>query len=607
MNSGVTVSIHGVAYDVKDFLSEHPGGKEVLLKFNGADATADFDSTGHSARARQILSELPRAAASDADGAGGVVEDYFETPADARPQLPFSLGDALPVQPTRLPLIGNTLDMILSMANPQQAFLAMCTRLRRAVRVDFGLFRNPMVAIIEPNVARAVVEADNVAFLKGPGYAAIHTVTPFHLLVTEGDEWRRKRREVVAALHTLAGSATLLATVHAHGRRLAEEWLEAPSLAPAEPQGGEPARAPSADSGSAPSASVSTPRMVGDLPGRVRRCALALISEIVLGEPLPNAEAAALATLTSEWHLRVTDIVPLWKAGHRSTRCRRATRCLFDYIRARVQAMRRHAESSAVPSADDATAAPGHVGGAGCLAALCWLHLPDEAVGELAFTLLAMGHENVSSATSWAFAMLCSHPEQQQLVAEEARGLPEGGDLAAADLAAEAAPALDRFVKEALRLFPPIPMLSRRAALAGAVGGLQATDELLVNPYVLHRLPWLWRDAARFDPSRWKEDASAPTPASAPAAASATAIAAAAATDGEAAPDVTPPAYMPFGGGPRGCPGRSFALFELKLLVVAVLQRANLSFAPSDVEGARECLFVSLRPAPFAVVVTPVR
>jgi L-lactate dehydrogenase (cytochrome) len=35
--------VHGRAYDVTEFLPEHPGGMKVILKYAGKDATAEFE------------------------------------------------------------------------------------------------------------------------------------------------------------------------------------------------------------------------------------------------------------------------------------------------------------------------------------------------------------------------------------------------------------------------------------------------------------------------------------------------------------------------------------------------------------------------------------
>lgn len=37
------VIVHGKAYDVTDFLPEHPGGPKIILKYAGKDATEEFE------------------------------------------------------------------------------------------------------------------------------------------------------------------------------------------------------------------------------------------------------------------------------------------------------------------------------------------------------------------------------------------------------------------------------------------------------------------------------------------------------------------------------------------------------------------------------------
>lgn len=49
------VIIHGNVYDVTKYLDDHPGGPEILLDVAGTDATGDFEDTGHTSDARDIL------------------------------------------------------------------------------------------------------------------------------------------------------------------------------------------------------------------------------------------------------------------------------------------------------------------------------------------------------------------------------------------------------------------------------------------------------------------------------------------------------------------------------------------------------------------------
>eukprot|EP00306_Pavlova_sp_CCMP459_P005218 CAMPEP_0185163908 /NCGR_PEP_ID=MMETSP1139-20130426/8651_1 /TAXON_ID=298111 /ORGANISM="Pavlova sp., Strain CCMP459" /LENGTH=121 /DNA_ID=CAMNT_0027729273 /DNA_START=26 /DNA_END=391 /DNA_ORIENTATION=+ len=51
-------SIHGVVYDISNYLEDHPGGEEVMLDRAGQDATTDFEDVGHSDEARKELAKF---------------------------------------------------------------------------------------------------------------------------------------------------------------------------------------------------------------------------------------------------------------------------------------------------------------------------------------------------------------------------------------------------------------------------------------------------------------------------------------------------------------------------------------------------------------------
>jgi len=53
MEDKIIITISGEQYDVTDFASSHPGGKEILVKFNGKDATEGFNIMKHSKSARK--------------------------------------------------------------------------------------------------------------------------------------------------------------------------------------------------------------------------------------------------------------------------------------------------------------------------------------------------------------------------------------------------------------------------------------------------------------------------------------------------------------------------------------------------------------------------
>lgn len=81
MAQGASVlAIDGKVLDVSTYLDEHPGGREVIEEYNGADATAVFHDIGHSKTAQSLLEKYE-------------VGDYVEPP--PKYQSPSTLGPSL--------------------------------------------------------------------------------------------------------------------------------------------------------------------------------------------------------------------------------------------------------------------------------------------------------------------------------------------------------------------------------------------------------------------------------------------------------------------------------------------------------------------------------
>ncbi|GIX15078.1 MAG: cytochrome P450 [Paracoccaceae bacterium] len=171
-----------------------------------------------------------------------------------------------------------------------------------------------------------------------------------------------------------------------------------------------------------------------------------------------------------------------------------------------------------------------------------------EMLDQVAIFLLA-GHETSAAALAWALWLLATHPAAQERVAAEGAALPPRAGLADLDRLGFTRAVL----RETLRLYPPVPMLVRETAGRECFRGraLGPGTLVLVSPWHLHRHRALWRDPDGFDPGRWAGPAPART------------------------------AYLPFGAGPRLCPGAGFAMAE----GVLVLARIAAAFVLSPAEG----------------------
>lgn len=160
-------------------------------------------------------------------------------------------------------------------------------------------------------------------------------------------------------------------------------------------------------------------------------------------------------------------------------------------------------------------------------------------------TLLLAGHETTSAAILWTLDLLSRHPAIAADIADEARAAL-AHDPATFD--SERHPRANSVVKEAMRLFPPVWVLPRRALRDTTIGPYRvlAGSHVLINVHGLHRHPAVWSDPDRFIPDRFDP----------------------------ARPD--PPAYMPFGHGARRCVGLHLGLAETVLVVARFMARFRL-------------------------------
>ncbi|HEV8017499.1 MAG TPA: cytochrome P450 [Steroidobacteraceae bacterium] len=168
-------------------------------------------------------------------------------------------------------------------------------------------------------------------------------------------------------------------------------------------------------------------------------------------------------------------------------------------------------------------------------------------------TLVVAGHETTASGLNWTWYLLSQHREVEARLHAEIDAAP---DLPAPTLSqTEALSYTQQVINEALRLYPPGWVLSRRTVEADVLGGYAVPPgtNVLVPLYLLHRHPRFWRDPESFDPTRFAPEHEAARPRF---------------------------AYMPFAAGPRHCIGETFALYEMLVHLYKVARRYRLTYVP---------------------------
>jgi cytochrome P450 len=189
--------------------------------------------------------------------------------------------------------------------------------------------------------------------------------------------------------------------------------------------------------------------------------------------------------------------------------------------------------------------------------------LPDTVVHDNLVTFIGAGHETTANALTWTLFLLSQFPDADARVAAEATHDAPGAD----DLAKLSGTRM--ILEEAMRLYPPVPFMSRDVAARDQLGDVVVTPgiRILIVPWVLHRHRKLWPEADMFVPERF-----AP----------------------ERRGDIPRFAYLPFGAGARICVGATFAMQEALLALTMIARRYRLSLA----EGADVMPFarMTLRP-----------
>lgn len=164
-------------------------------------------------------------------------------------------------------------------------------------------------------------------------------------------------------------------------------------------------------------------------------------------------------------------------------------------------------------------------------------------------TFIVAGHETVASSLTWTWWLLGDNQEVQKLLQKEVDEVLNGKEPTVKDI--EKLPYTRAIVDEALRIYPPGWVVSRRSLDSDVLGGFEIPEKsvVIISPWATHRHPDSWVDAEKFDPQRFMPNA--PTP-----------------------PKGT---YLPFGIGPRMCIGKDFAILESMIMIARIAQHWTIT------------------------------
>ena len=178
-------------------------------------------------------------------------------------------------------------------------------------------------------------------------------------------------------------------------------------------------------------------------------------------------------------------------------------------------------------------------------------------VAELRLIMIALfagGHDAASRGLAWALYLLSQHPIEERRLHDELDAVLGGRRPGFEDV--DKLPYTRMVIEEAMRLYPPFPLMAWREAIGDdAICGMAIPKgaTVAIIPWVVHRHRKLWENPECFDPGRFSPLRSAGRPHL---------------------------AYLPFGAGPRVCMGAVFAMMEMVLILATVAQRYRLRLLP---------------------------
>ena len=170
-------------------------------------------------------------------------------------------------------------------------------------------------------------------------------------------------------------------------------------------------------------------------------------------------------------------------------------------------------------------------------------------------TLIFAGHETSANTLAWTWMLLSQYPETQTKLQQEVREVLGDRPPQVTDI-----PALhytSMVIKEAMRLYPVVWNIIAETSKECKIGNYQVPADctVIASQWVMHRWERYFTDAELFKPERWAGDLEKQLPQG---------------------------VYVPFGGGPRTCIGKNFALMESVLLLATIAQKFEINLIPDQ-------------------------
>uniref|UniRef100_T1PG00 Cytochrome P450 n=1 Tax=Musca domestica TaxID=7370 RepID=T1PG00_MUSDO len=178
----------------------------------------------------------------------------------------------------------------------------------------------------------------------------------------------------------------------------------------------------------------------------------------------------------------------------------------------------------------------------------------DKDVMDEVNTIMFEGHDTTSAGSSFVLCMLGIYKDIQEKVLAEQKAIFGDNFLRDCTFAdTMEMKYLERVIMETLRLYPPVPLIARRAEfdvkLASGPYTIPKGTTVVIAQFAVHRNPQYFPNPEKFDPDNFLPERMA---------------------------NRHYYSFIPFSAGPRSCVGRKYAMLKLKVLLSTIIRNYSV-------------------------------
>jgi cytochrome P450/nitrite reductase/ring-hydroxylating ferredoxin subunit len=200
----------------------------------------------------------------------------------------------------------------------------------------------------------------------------------------------------------------------------------------------------------------------------------------------------------------------------------------------------------------------------------------DDVIMSNLLTMLVAGEDTIAFTVAWAIHHLCDNPRWASEIRREADEVLGASIVAGSHDVASRLVCAGAVASETMRLRPVVPISFHDANVDTSLDQYFVPKRTTVAPLLRPAAvdPANFFDPSAFRPERWLEDLIRPHNVS---------------------------AYMPFGTGPRMCPGRSLALLEMKTLLSMLYKNFDVDRVGASADVSELFRGLTMAPAGLSV------